>query len=58
MFPQLSNIANIVELSSADGAALGRFDLGLIDEAAEQKCHNEIQSSVVIFCILGSESMV
>lgn len=58
MFPQLSNIANIVELSSADGAALGRFDLGLIDEVAKQKCHKEIRSNVVVCCILGSESMV
>lgn len=53
MFPQLSNIANMVELPSAEGAALGRSGLGLIDEAAEQKW--EIRTDVV--CILGSESM-
>lgn len=53
MFPQLSNIANMVELHSAEGAALGRSGLGIIDEAAEQKW--EIRTDVV--CILGSESM-
>lgn len=53
MFPQLSNIANMVELPSAEGAALGRSGLGIIDEAAEQKW--EIRTDVV--CILGSESM-
>jgi hypothetical protein len=51
MFPQLSNIANMVP--SAEGAALGRSGLGLIDEAAEQKW--EIRTDVV--CNLGSESM-
>lgn len=58
MSPQLSNIANVVELPSADGAALGRFNLRLIDEAAEHKCHKEIQTNVVVFRILESESMV
>lgn len=56
--PELSDIARVVGLPSMDGATLGRFDLGQIDEVAEHKCYKEIQTNVVVLCILKSESMV